>query len=536
MTTTDLDTTLAAIDHAVGCQKCGQSLAESPSGDFCSETCQAAWLAEQTAPEPVDSGQRPDQDLAETAPSRPLGWLAPTPRELRPGHEVLDDVTAFVSRYSVFPHEHCAPTLTLWYAHTHAADRFYITPRLILDSAEPGSGKTRVLEVAQLLVAAPEMTMSATPAALFRLVAAGPITILFDEVDAIFNPKNGGNEDLRALLNAGYKQGATVARCAGDAKNMVVQRFPVFAPAALAGIAGGMPDTITTRAVTIHMRRKRSDQTVGQFRLRTAARAARPIREALAYWVNSVAEQIGDAMPEMPEGVTDRAAEVWEPLLAVADAAGGHWPDTARAACTHFVLNTGPGVRSIGVRLLADLRTVFAHHNTDRLPTTAILADLHAMDEAAWADLGGKPLDARRLAKELGRYGVRVVPFKHDPTELDPTAPDRKVTVKGYVTYATDKPDQLGLADAWSRYLPAEQPGPVGNSGNHGNPAGQPVTDPNPVTDPSVTATPTTATPDDPPTLPGYRSIGNRPPIGNHLTREVTDVTEVTDTREETRP
>jgi hypothetical protein len=109
--------------------------------------------------------------------------------------------------------------LTLWYAHTHAAAHFYVTPRLILDSAEPGSGKTRVLEVAQFLVAAPEMTISATPAALFRMVSEGPITILFDEVDAIFNAKTGGNnEDLRALLNAGYKRTATIARCVGDAK------------------------------------------------------------------------------------------------------------------------------------------------------------------------------------------------------------------------------------------------------------------------------------------------------------------------------
>ena len=89
----------------------------------------------------------------------------------------------------MFPSEHCAPTLALWYAHTHAIEQFYVTPRLVLDSAEPGSGKTRVLEVAQYLVRAPEMTISATPAALFRLVSMGPITILFDEVDVIFNPR-----------------------------------------------------------------------------------------------------------------------------------------------------------------------------------------------------------------------------------------------------------------------------------------------------------------------------------------------------------
>ena len=129
------------------------------------------------------------------------------------GSDVLDQVTTFVRRFSALPSEHCAPTFALWYAHTHIADRLYVTPRLILDSAEPGSGKTRVLEVAQYLVAAPEMTFSASRAALFRMVAEGPITILFDEVDTIFGSKAGGsNEDLRALLNVGYKRSATIPR------------------------------------------------------------------------------------------------------------------------------------------------------------------------------------------------------------------------------------------------------------------------------------------------------------------------------------
>jgi hypothetical protein len=135
-------------------------------------------------------------------------------------------VRDFVARFNSFPSEHCVPMLALWYAHTHAADHFYVTPRLILSSVEPGSGKTRVLEVAQFLARAPEMTFPATTAALFRMVSEGPITILFDEVDTIFGGKNGGNnEDLRGLLNAGYKRGATVARCVGEAKAMKVQRF-----------------------------------------------------------------------------------------------------------------------------------------------------------------------------------------------------------------------------------------------------------------------------------------------------------------------
>jgi hypothetical protein len=448
------DDALSAIDAAIGidepgqCHKCGRELdARAPSGDFCSEDCHATWHAQHsaTAGPPADRGTAPDQGLPETAPTTLLTWLGPAPGGAiaRPGHEILDEIAAFVARFNAFPSQHCVPMLALWYAHTHAADHFYVTPRLILDSAEPGSGKTRVLEVAQYLVAAPEMTISATTAALFRMVAAGPITILFDEVDAIFNAKNGGNyEDLRGMLNAGYKRSATIARCVGDARAMKVERFPVYAPVALAGIAGGMPATITTRAITVHMRKRAPDETVEPFKERRVERETAPLRDALAAWVDSVADQLATAAPEMPEGVTDRAAEIWEPLLAVADAAGGHWPDTARAACQHFVSHASTSSSSIGTRLLADLRSLFTARQADRLPTAEILAALTEMEEAPWADLYGKPLDARRLARELSRYGVEPGVYK-----------DAGKTTRGYQTTG-----ETGLADAWRRYLPQASP------------------------------------------------------------------------------
>lgn len=390
----------------------------------------------------------------------------------QPGHVVLDQVAAFVRRFSAFPSRHCAPTLALWYAHTHIADRLYVTPRLILDSAEPGSGKTRVLEVAQYLVAAPEMTVSASRAALFRMVAEGPITILFDEVDTVFTKAGGGNEDLRALLNAGYKRSATVPRY--DGRTRTVHRFPVYTPAALAGIAGGMPATITTRAITIHMRRRRPDEQVEPFRERLVEQQARPIRTALGQWLGFAANEITDAQPAMPDGVADRAAEIWEPLIAIADAAGGHWPTTARDACRYFVLSHAPSADSIGVQLLSDIRGIFIKANVDRMASRDILAHLLTLEGSGWADLPDRPLEARRLSRELGRYGVRPVTF------------DAKCgKAKGYVTFATSgKQSQVGLADAWSRYLQT-----IGNTVTSGNTAGRMVTDAdqlgteNPVTD-----------------------------------------------------
>lgn len=396
------------------------------------------------------------------------------------GAAVLDDVARFVGRYVAFPSPHCLTVVVLWAAHTHAKPgTWYVTPRLVLDSAEPGSGKTRVLELLALLVLRPEMTISATVAAIFRMLAEEPYTLLFDEVDAIFNPKNGGNyEDLRALLNAGYKQGATIARCVGDAKQMKVQRFTVFAPVALAGLAGRMPATITTRAVTIHMRRRGPGEFVAPFREREARWEAQPLQERLGDWITQRSPELACARPTMPAGVEDRPSEVWEALLAIADDAGGEWPSRARAACRHFVLNDDLGTgQSLGVRLLRDVRIVFG--SRDHMVTAELVDGLIELDESPWADFYGKPLTATRLARELERYGVK-------PEQYRDAA---GVKQRGYLTAQTSR--QTGLADAWARYL--SEPGTPGTAGTPqaesvpgGAPVpGQPGTGPEPGTAPS---------------------------------------------------
>lgn len=430
--------------------------------------------------------------------------------------ELLDQVTQFVSRFSVFPDRHTAPMLALWYAHTHAIEHFYTTPRLVLDSVEPGSGKTRVLEVAQFLVRKPEMTISATTAAVFRMLCDGPISLLFDEIDAVFSAKNGGNnEDLRGLLNSGYKRSATVARCVGDASRMKVERFPTFAPVALAGIAGAVPVTITSRAVTVHMRRRAPHEQVEAFRERRVEAEAQPLREQLAAWMDRVAEEhLAGADPVMPEQVSDRNAEIWEPLLAIADLAGGHWPETARAAAVHFVGQATQTGTSVGTTLLADLRALFAAHETDRMATSDILGRLCDNEEAGWADLDGRPLDGRRLAKELARYGVR----------------PGSIRIGGHVAkgYTIAGP----LADAFARYLPAvtEEPPPGAVTAVTAvTPQVRGVTDPDGVTATSVTP-PVEPSPPPLPDGTGVTDVAVTPRSSvTPLTRHVTAVTDVTD-------
>lgn len=155
----------------------------------------------------------------------------------------------------------------------------------------------------------------------------------------------------------------------------------------------------------------------------------------------------------MPAGIEDRDADVWEALLAVAvaDAAGGHWPADARSAARALVDESKQSTPSLGVRLLTDLHDAFTINRdndghpveyADHLSTDEILSALHAQEEAPWGDLRGKPLDQRGLANRLRPYGVRSKQVRID----------KDTTLKGY--------RRQDLWDAWTRYLPAVGPAP----------------------------------------------------------------------------
>lgn len=364
------------------------------------------------------------------------------------GARILRDTDAFIRRFCVLPSDADHIAVTLWAAHAHMVEHFHTTPRLAFLSPEPGSGKTRVLEVLDLLVPLPMFVFSASVAAIFRTMADNNVTLLFDEVDAIFGKrgKDDHNEDLRALLNAGYKRGATIPRCVG-ARHEVI-RFDVFAPVALAGL-GDLPDTIMTRSIIIRMRRRAPTERVEPFRHREHEHIGHGIRDRLAAWAETVGADAGAAWPKLPAGVEDRAAEVWEPLIAVADAAGGDWPQRARSACSAICATGESRGQSLGVRLLMDLRRVFG--DADALSTATIIevltgkapvgrdadGDAIFLTDAPWSDLHGKPIDSRMLARMLGKYNVKADKVRESGTSRP---------LQGY--------RRTALWDTWERYAP----------------------------------------------------------------------------------
>ena len=187
------------------------------------------------------------------------------------------------------------------------------------------------------------------------------------------------------------------------------------------------------------MRRRAADEQVSRFRLRRARELAERI--ALPDW--SVLRL--DPDPAVPDDLGDRAADSWEPLLSIADAAGGDWPARARVAAV-ALSSEEDGQTSVGVRLLGDIQDVFG--TDDHLTTSALLERLHELDSAPWGGWHGSPLTSRGLATLL-------TPHRIGPTQR---------RVKGEKSRGYFRSD---FSDAWRRYvLPA--PGTSGTSGTSG--------------------------------------------------------------------
>src|SRR3954447_14544333 len=251
------------------------------------------------------------------------------------GAKMLDRVHAFLARFVAYPSDHAHVAHTLWIAHAHLMDAWESTPRIAFLSPEPGSGKTRALEISETLVPRPVEAVNVTPAYLFRKVGSdqGRPTVLYDEIDTVFGPKAKDNEEMRGLLNAGHRRGAVAGRCVVKGKTVETEEIPAYCAVALAGL-GGLPDTILSRSIVLRMRRRAPRERVEPFRRRVHAAEGHAIRDRLAAWAAPVVEEAATRWPEMPPGIVDRDADVWESLLAVADLAGGEWPELARwSAC-----------------------------------------------------------------------------------------------------------------------------------------------------------------------------------------------------------
>lgn len=365
----------------------------------------------------------------------------PDAKQLNVGADLLDRVLAYARRFICYPSDEAGIAHVLWIAHTHLMDAWFSTPRLAVLSPEPGSGKSRVLEITALLVPNPLLSVNSSAAFVMRTIAdqGNRPTVLLDEIDAVFGPHARGNEDLRSMVNAGYRRGATIGRCSMDRGGKVLpEKLPTYAAVALGGL-GDLPDTIMSRSVVIRMRKRAPGEVVEPFQPCLHEPIGNALRDELAAWAAGIVSFATAAKPNLPSGIVDRMADVWSPLLTIAELAGGSWPELARQAATNAVQASKALDRpSLGAQLLGDIRGCFG--DRDRLATSDLLKHLLDDDEAPWGDIRGRKIDARKLAELLRPYGIHSSTIRL----TDGSTP------KGYKREA--------FYDAWKRYLPVSAP------------------------------------------------------------------------------
>jgi hypothetical protein len=345
-----------------------------------------------------------------------------------PGTRLLDDVRDSISRYCVLPGEHELVAVTLWVVLSHLLGQFDYAPRLVIRSAEKRSGKSRLLEVVDALVYSPLRAVNATVAYIFRSLAKDPPpTLLFDECDTIFGSKKvaENNEELRGLLNAGFQRGLPFGRTVGPMH--VATEFSTFAMAALAGI-GRMPETIEDRAVVVVMKRRTAGETVQPYRISRDGPLLHELRDRIADWASMVQERAeAQGEPELP--IEDRAADLWAPLVAVADLAGQPWSRRARAAAIALSRAAAEedATRSTSLQLLDDIRSVF---DGKFMKSADLCSKLRQLSESPWEQYGINP---SKLGRRLREYEIKT---RHSDDKSE----------RGY--------HQSDFADAFNRYLP----------------------------------------------------------------------------------
>lgn len=346
------------------------------------------------------------------------------------GAELLDELAATFRRYLVLP-EGADAVLALWVVFAAAFEAFLIAPILAITSPEKQCGKTTLLDILERLVPRPLLASNISPAVVFRAVEKFKTTLLIDEADTFLS----GSDELRGVLNSGHRRGGRTLRVVGDSHEP--RAFATWSPKAIALIKA-LPPTLADRSIVISMRRRAPGEPIELLRL-DRLEGFEPLRRRAARFALDHIDELSAADPTLPPDFWNRKADNWRPLFAIAECAGGGWPQKTLRAAEALAGNAKEVDTTASIQLLADLRDLFDVHG-DRLHTAQILSKLVAMEDRPWADWRhGKPMTANQLSRLLKPFGVRPKDVRID-----------KQVKKGYKREDCD--------DTFSRYLPPSEP------------------------------------------------------------------------------
>lgn len=340
------------------------------------------------------------------------------------GSRLLNEIDRTIRRFIVCEPE-TAQAASLWIVMTWLMDVVKVAPLAVITAPEKRCGKTQLLDLIGKMSYRPMPTSSITPSALFRSIEMWQPTLLIDEADAFLND----NEEMRGLLNAGHTRTSSFTiRTVGD--DHTPKRFNVWGAKAIAGI-GKLQDTVMDRSVTLELRRKLDCEHVERIRHAEPGLFETLCRK-LCRFAEDNRETIRNARPALPDELNDRAQDNWEPLLSIADTAGGNWPEIARMAA--LKISRDKSQQSTGTELLEDIREIFDMKHIDRIHTHKLVEALCEDSEKPWSTYNrGKPITPAQLSRRLSAY--RIV--------------SKAIRVDCEVKRGFEKKQ---FADAWERY------------------------------------------------------------------------------------
>lgn len=377
-------------------------------------------------PAPCES-EAPKIPAVGNVPGHPFPSVEPYPDAVTPA-ELFDEMAHVILRHVVVDKEQ-ADAAVLWCAHTYLLECFDASPLAIIDAPEKECAKTLFQSLLGRMCYRALPASNASPSALFRSVEMWTPTILFDEADTFFKDK----PDLQGMVNAGYKRGGFVLRSEAAGNSFEPKMFSVYCPKSVAGIAlvKHLPDSTMSRGIVFGMRRKLRHEKVERLRHADPSLFT-TIAAKLARFAKDYSEQVRTVRPVLPDELSDRAQDNWEPLLAIAACAGPAWVERATTAALKL---SGDKAVSTGNELLADIQSIFARLRVARIRSAELIEILCADAEAAWATFNnGRPLTPRQLSKLLSAYGISPKTVRHG-----------RETPKGY--------EAVQFEDAFARYL-----------------------------------------------------------------------------------
>jgi 5S rRNA maturation endonuclease (ribonuclease M5) len=373
----------------------------------------------------------------EASPALYEHWVVEPADEPVDGGELLEEIVDTVRRYVVVT-EVQAVVVALWIVFAWLHDIASHSPMLLVTSPAPNSGKSTLLKIINFLVRKGLSSVLISGAALFRSIEKWSPSFALDEADKAFV----NNPDLEAVVNSGWTRGDVVIRCDPDTHEP--RGYSTFCPKSIGMNGKNLPPATLSRCLNIAMQRKKRGERIEDWDYCDNETFAR-LRSRLLRFATENAEALAKATPEIPPSFDNRVRANWRLLLAIAERAGGRWKREAQKAAQEIeqlAAAADPGIR---VRLLSDIRDVFARLNTDRVTTKTLIAELISDLEGPWLSYGksGKPITDRQLAALLSDFN-RGYGIKSKTLRIG------DATAKGY--------EKAQLEDDWASYLPPLSP------------------------------------------------------------------------------